>query len=184
MSIPRRLFVSTAVVLALTTAGVLVVELTRPAPTPASAPARPSALPAGPGEPPQTATAPDGTQIFCPSGAVPAITVNEATFAPTLQGGQSFAAGRYQIKLRGLVLNETTASIAVETYTVTIAGAAWPATVHAPDTVAAGTAGEITVDGTYDSTGPAPADLHVAMHWVWSVTSLRPCGPRGLIEDD
>jgi hypothetical protein len=160
------------------------VELTRPARTPAPTAARPSRLPAGPDETANIAVGPDGARIFCPSGAEPAITVNEATFTPTLQGGRSFAAGRYQIKLRGLVVNETTASIAVDTYTVTVGGAAWPATVHAPAMVAAGTAGAITVDGTYDSTGPAPADLHVGMQWVWSATSLRPCGKRGLVEDD
>jgi hypothetical protein len=149
----------------------------------ATAHAHPSALPAGPNEDANVVVGPDGAQIVCPSGAVPGITVNEALFEPTLQGGRSFAAGRYRIRLRGLVVNETTAAIAVDAYTVTIGNATWPVAVHAPATVAAGTADEISVDGTYDSAGPAQASLHIHLHWVWSATSLRPCGERGLVED-
>jgi hypothetical protein len=181
----RRLLVSIAVVLALTAAGVLTAEWLRAPQTPAArAGGRPSALPPGPGDPGNKVVGTDGAQIFCPNGAAPSITVNNADFEPTLGDGRSFAAGAYRIKLRGLVINETNATIAVSTYVVTVGDVAWPAAVHGPSVVAAGSADEITVDGTYDSAGPAQASVHVSMQWVWSATSLRPCGQRGLVEDD
>jgi hypothetical protein len=181
----RRLLASVGVVAVLTATGVLVVEQLRGPATPAApARARPSMLPAEPAEAGTIVVGPDGAQIFCPSGAAPTITVNEAVFEPALKDGRSFAAGRYRITLRGLVINETTATIAINSYAVTIGDTAWPATVAAPKSVGAGTATPISVDGTYDSTGPAQASLHVNMQWVWSATSLRPCGKRGLVEDD
>ncbi|MEV4517512.1 hypothetical protein AB0K00_52220 [Dactylosporangium sp. NPDC049525] len=181
----RGLLVAVAVVTVLTAAGVLVAERLRPAPAPAvRANARPSALPAGPGGAAEVVVGPDGAQIFCPSGAAPTITVNDAAFEPALSDGRSFTAGKYRIRLRGLVINETTASIAVDTYVVRVGDTVWPATVHGPATVQAGGADELTVEATYDSTGPTQASVHVTMQWVWSATALRPCGKRGLVEDD
>lgn len=181
----RGLLVSAAVVAVLTATGVLVVERLRPpAAGAARANARPSELPAGPVGAAEVVVGPDGAQIFCPSGAAPAITVNDAAFEPALSDGRSFAAGKYRIRLRGLVINETTATIAVDTYVVRVGDTVWPATVRGPATIKAGGADELTVEGTYDSTGPTQASVHVTMQWVWSATSLRPCGKRGLIEDD
>jgi hypothetical protein len=181
----RRLLASLGVVAVLTTAGVLVVEQVRGPGTPAApAHARPSTLPAGPADAGNIAVGADGAQIFCPSGAVPSITINEAAFEPALKDGRSFAAGHYRITLRGLVVNETNATIAINSYAVTIGDTAWTATVDGPSTAGAGTAAAISVHGTYDSTGPTQASLHVTMQWVWSATSLQPCGKRGLVEDD
>ncbi|MFC5002495.1 hypothetical protein ACFPIJ_32250 [Dactylosporangium cerinum] len=181
----RGLLAAVALVTVLTAAGVLVVERLRPAAAPAArANARPPALPAGPDGAAEVVVGADGAQIFCPAGAAPTITVNDAAFEPALSDGRSFAAGKYRIRLRGLVINETTASIAVDTYVVRVGDTVWPAKVDGPATIKAGGADELTVDGTYDSTGPTQASVHVTMQWVWSATSLRPCGKRGLVEDD
>jgi hypothetical protein len=181
---PRTLLACAAVVVVLTATGVAVADVVRRPPAAAPARPQPSMLPAGPAETAPVAVGADGAQIFCPTGAVPAITVNDAAFEPALHDGRTFGAGTYRIRLRGLVINETTATIAVDAYTVTVGDAVWPAKVSAPTALAAGTAADLTVEGTYDSAGRNQASVHVAMRWDWSATSLRPCGKRGLVEDD
>lgn len=181
---PRTLLAGAAAVAVLTAAGVAVAGAVHHRPAAPPARVQPSILPPGPAETAHVAVGADGAQIFCPTGAVPAITVNDAVFEPALHGGRAFDAGRYRIRLRGLVVNETTATIAVEAYTVTVGDAVWPARVTAPVTVAAGSAADLAVEGTYDSAGNTQASVHVAMRWDWSATSLRPCGKRGLVEDD
>jgi hypothetical protein len=181
---PRTLLACAAAVVVLTATGVAVAAAVRRPPSGAPVRPQPSMLPAGPAETAYVAVGADGTQIFCPTGAVPAVTVNDAAFEPALHDGTTFSAGQYHIRLHGLVINETTATIAVDAYTVTIGETVWPAHVTAPGALGAGTAADLTVEGTYDSAGPGQASVHVAMRWDWSATSLRPCGQRGLVEDD
>jgi hypothetical protein len=180
-----RIVGSVGLVAVLTAAGIAVVDrVQRPARPRFQANARPSRLATEPSRSSGFIVAPDGARTPCPSGAVPAVTLQEAAFQPPLSDGQSFTAGTYQIRLRGLVVNETTAAITVQSYVVTIGGDTWPVSVKAPDTLRPGVAEPITVEGSYHNGAARRADIAVSLRWTWNAVVLQPCGERGLIEDD
>jgi hypothetical protein len=151
---------------------------------PVRANARPSKLPAGPAAEDNVVTSADGSQMRCPSGQLPAITLQNARFAPPLADGHAFAKGRYRIRLTGTAANDTTAPIAITGVVVTVGGHQWRPAVTAPTALRPSTGGDIAIDGTYDSPAPAAASIHAALQWQWQAVMLRPCGVRGLIEDD
>lgn len=181
-----------------------VVDPARGAAPPASSPSRPTASvgvdddrppaaahgpaaehgPAGVGRP-LGAPAPavvDG--VTCPEGAVPAVNLTSARFSPQLVGGTDFAPGSYGITLSGVVANESTAPVVVRSLTLTVGGAPWTADVSPVGTVAAQTSTPITVRGTYRSRGPARVAIEAHLDWQWQEPALRPCGEKGLVEDD
>ena len=75
-------------------------------------------LPARTGPTAPVAVGADGRADLLPDRRGAAVTVNDAAFEPALHDGTTFGAGKYHIRLRGLVINETTATIAVDAYTV------------------------------------------------------------------
>jgi hypothetical protein len=115
---------------------------------------------------------------------MPGISLQNASFLPPLTGGYAFAKGRYHVRLSGTVANDTTAAIAITAVIVTVGGQQWRPAVTAPAALRPSTGGEITIDGTYDSPGPADASIHASLQWQWQAAVLRPCGVHGLIEDD
>jgi hypothetical protein len=151
---------------------------------PVRANARPSKLPAGPAVEDNVVAGADGTRMKCPSGQLPAITVQNASFAPPLAGGHAFTKRRYRIRLTGTAANDTTAPIAITGVVVSVGGHDWRPDVTAPTVLLPSTGGGVEIDGTYDSPAPAAASIHAALQWQWQTTMLRPCGVRGLIDDD
>jgi hypothetical protein len=180
--------IGAAVLAAALVAGIGVAVLSRlhhdRAGLPVRANARPSKLPAGPAGEDNVVAGPDGTRMRCPSGQLPAITLQNARFAPPLAGGHTFAKGRYRVRLTGTAANDTTAPIAITGVVITVGGHQWRPAVTAPAALRPSTGGVIHIDGTYDSPGPATASIHAALQWQWQAATLRPCGATGLIEDD
>jgi hypothetical protein len=146
---------------------------------------RPPLLPAGGGPAPMTITAADGRTITCPTGSAPTVAISEATFTPALTGGTTMKRGRYRIRLRGTVDNETGSTVDVRRLTASVRGRFWPgARVTVRPTIAAQSSVPIVVDGVYDSDERGPVRVGTHFDWSWHGAELADCGENGLVEDD
>ncbi len=141
-------------------------------------------LPVAPSSAPPPIVAPDGRTVACPTGSVPATKLTEASFNPALAGGSAMDTGRYQIRLRGTVANETNQPITVREVRVTVRGQPWPARVTVPAEVAAQSSVDLAIEGTYDSSSTGAVDIKTELAWAWQAGELASCGEAGLIEDD
>jgi hypothetical protein len=184
----RRLLLAALLALvalgAATGAAVVVVRADRPAPT-AAAPQRPPLLPPGASASPFTVTGADGSTVACPTGSEPTVMITEANFAPTLTDGSVMAKGRYHIRLRGTVDNETGAAIDVKRLFASVRYGFWPgAQVRVARTIAAQSSARITVDGTYTSKTKGTVRVATHLDWQWHDSGLTGCGENGLVADD
>jgi hypothetical protein len=152
---------------------------------PVSPPAVPEGVPTvPPAEPDQPNLVHRGNStLTCPSGIVPMVQIQGATFTPALEHGTSFGVGRYTIKVRGRVANETSAAIQLRSLQITVGGRPWRRTT-ATTAVTAQNFAPITFEGTYDSPAPHRAVVDSRLRWQWQAPGLRPCGEEGLVEDD
>lgn len=123
--------------------------------------------------------------VSCPTGAMPAVVLTNAVFAPLPVNGSDFVAGTYHIVLSGKVANDTTAAITISSLASVVDGAPWVASVSGPTTVAPGDAQPVTVTGDYAVTGsPQHPRFGLDMDWAWRNTRFVPCGKAGLVADD
>jgi hypothetical protein len=145
---------------------------------------RPPLLPAATGAAPFVVTGADGRTVTCPVGSEPSVYLTEATFTPKLVNGSIMKKGRYHIRLRGSVNNETDAAVDVRTFTVSVRGRFWNARITVPHAIAPQSSVRVEIDGDYLSTKSGTA--HVATHvdWRWHSADLTACGDAGLVEDD
>jgi hypothetical protein len=152
---------------------------------PLSPPAQPPGAPTVPPVPPdQPNLVHRGSRtLLCPSGIVPMVQIQGATFSPPLTSGTSFGVGRYTITVRGRVTNETSAAIELRSLQITVDGRPWHGTTTVTP-VAAQDFTPITFQGTYDSPTPHRAVVDSRLQWQWQARGLRPCGEEGLVEDD
>ena len=184
----RRLLLVLLIVLALLSAGVAAVVVTRTAGVGRSAVAahpRPALLPAGGSPTPLTFAAPGGRTIVCPTGSAPTVMIMEATFTPSLSGGSIMTKGRYHIRLRGTLDNETGAAVDVRKLIASVRGRFWPgARFTAARTINPQSSVRIVVDGTYLSDAKGPVRVATHLDWDWHAAELADCGENGLVEDD
>lgn len=120
----------------------------------------------------------------CPRGAQPAVVVSNVYFTPRLAGGTTFEPRTYRITVQAKVKNETTAAIDVTRLTATVEGRAWTASTVAPTSVPANAAALVTFTGPYTSPVVQQARVATQLAWQWHNAALRPCGDRGLVEDN
>jgi len=127
----------------------------------------------------------DGRVLTCPSGSEPTVYVQEATFAPllTTQGTQ-MEKRTYTIALSGRVVNETDAAVAVRGLRFTVANKPWTPHVALPALLAAGDAAPFQARATFRSSRRQSVRVGAHFNWAWEDQGLRPCGDKGLIEDD
>jgi hypothetical protein len=144
---------------------------------------RPAKLPAAAPPSPVTVAGPGGSTVACPVGAKPGIMLTGASFSPKLVNGSLLGKGRYQIRLRGTVDNETTHAIVVHGVTATVRGQPWTARVSVATSVPAQSSVEVGIEGTYQSQQAGVPNIHTELAWTWQTTDLQPCGDLGLIED-
>lgn len=145
---------------------------------------RPGKLPVAVPSAPPTVVATDGSTVTCPTGAKPAIALSGSVFTPRLVNGQLIGKGRYHIRLTGIVQNETSAAIVVESISVFIDDQRWPATVTVVPRLDAQNSADLVIDGTYQSPQAGTPSIHTNLNWHWHSADLLPCGDAGLIEDD
>jgi hypothetical protein len=172
---------------ALVSLGVALVLILRPSPAghpAAGAHARPPLLPAATGLTPYIVTGADGRTITCPVGSAPSVYITEGTFTPPLVNGSTMKKGRYHIRMRGSVNNETGAAVDIRTLTASVRGRFWDARITVPHLIAAQSSVRIEIDGDYLSTESGPVDVATHFDWRWHATDLTACGEAGLIEDD
>lgn len=122
--------------------------------------------------------------VTCPTGAEPTIDLERAEFRPGLVGGTRLSNGMHRITLTGSVTNETNSPVHVLGVTMRVGGRRWRAAVSGPTRLGPGAAGAILVRGTYRSRRTQQARVGAALHWRWTDPDLRPCGHRGLLDDD
>lgn len=125
-----------------------------------------------------------GERVTCPTGAQPAINLQRADFRPGLIGGTRLGRGLHRIVITGSVTNETNSPVQLLGVTVRVGGERWPATVTGPTRLGAGGAGELVVRGAYRSPTTQQALVRATLRWRWTDPDLRPCGHRGLLDDD
>lgn len=125
-----------------------------------------------------------GERVTCPTGSEPAIDLERADFHPGLVGGTLMSSGKHRIALTGSVTNETNSPVQLLGVTMRVGGQRWPAAVTGPTRLGPGEAGEIVVRGTYRGRRTQQAQVAAALHWRWTDPDLRPCGHRGLLDDD
>jgi hypothetical protein len=145
---------------------------------------RPPLLPAATGAAPVVVTGADGRKVTCPVGSEPTVYLTEAIFTPKLVNGSTMKKGRYHIRMRGSVNNETGAAVDLRTLTASVRGRFWDARIAVPHTIAPQSSVPVEIDGDYLSADAGT--VHVATHvdWRWHSTDLTACGDAGLIEDD
>ena len=137
--------------------------------------------------PPLTATtvlSGSGRRVTCPKGAAPTVDIEQASFSPRLAGGTEMVPGTYRIILHGSVVNETNSPIRVTGVGIVVNGHPWHPQVARPGRLGAGEAQPLVVDGTYESRAHGRARVAAYLKWDWQDARLRPCGVKGLIEDD
>jgi len=163
---------------------VALVLILRPSETGTAAHERPPLLPAATGVAPFVVTGADGRKVTCPVGSEPTVYLTEAIFTPKLVNGSIMKKGRYHIRMRGSVNNETGAAVDLRTLTASVRGRFWDARITVPHTIAPQSSVRVEIDGDYLSTDTGT--VHVATHvdWRWHATELTACGDAGLIEDD
>lgn len=184
---PRRLLfvlLAVAAVASLGGAVLLIVRMSSGGPAPIAAHPRPSLLPAATRAVPLTVTGADGRRTTCPTGAAPTVAITEAGFSPALAGGATMARGRYHIRLRGTVNNETGAAVDVRTLTASVRGRFWDAKITVPPILGPQTSAPVVIEGTYVSTETGPVRISSHFDWRWHDAELAPCGETGLVEDD
>jgi hypothetical protein len=172
---------------ALVSLGIALVLILRPTPAyrpAAGAHARPPLLPAATGLTPYIVTDADGRTITCPVGSAPSVYITEGTFMPPLVNGSTMKKGRYHIRMRGSVNNETGAAVDIRSLTASVRGRFWDARITVPHLIAAQSSVRVEIDGDYLSTEPGPVDVATHFDWRWHSTDLTACGEAGLIEDD
>lgn len=125
-----------------------------------------------------------GGRVTCPTGAEPTIDLERAEFRPGLVGGTRLSNGTHRITLTGSVTNETNSPVQVLGVTMRVGGQRWRAAVTGPTSLGPGEAGGIAVRGTYRSRRTQQARVGATLHWRWTDPDLRPCGHRGLLDDD
>jgi hypothetical protein len=183
----RRLLLVILVVCAVLSAGVAAVLVARGGEPGRSAAAhpRPSLLPPGGSTAPLTFTAADGRTIICPTGSAPTVMITEAVFEPALTGGTIMHKGRYRIRLRGTVNNETGAAIDVRKLIASVRGRFWPsASITTARTIGPQSSERVVLDGTYHSDHKGPVRVGTVFEWQWHAAELADCGENGLVEDD
>jgi hypothetical protein len=181
----RLLFTASAaaVVLSLGVAAVLFVRaFERP---PAAAHWRPPPLPAASGAAPLTLTGAGGRRITCPIGSEPAVMITEGTFNPSLVRGSTMNRGRYLIRLRGTVNNETGAAVDVRKIIASVRGRFWPAArITVQHTIPPQSSVPLVIEGAYVSSANGPVAVRTHFDWRWHDADLADCGESGLTEDD
>jgi hypothetical protein len=145
---------------------------------------RPSMLPSGTQPSPLTVTAADGRHVTCPTGSEPAVALTDGAFTPTLGGGVTMRAGRYHIRLRGTVNNETGAAVDVRALTAVVRGRFWPARVTVARTIPPQSSVPVVIEGTYQSTESGSVRISSKFDWRWHSSDLADCGETGLVVDD
>jgi hypothetical protein len=125
-----------------------------------------------------------GRQITCPKGAAPTVDIEQAAFRPRLLGGTRMGPRIYRIALRGSVVNETNSPVRVAGVGIFVNGAPWHPQVARPARLGAGEAQPLIVHGIYHSSGWSRARVAAYLQWDWQEARLRPCGVKGLIQDD
>jgi hypothetical protein len=120
----------------------------------------------------------------CPSGAVPAVVVDEVRTQPAPIGGIWLRPGMYRVVVRGHLANDTDAAITVGGVRATIGDRPWRPRARWPRSLAAESTGRVILRGAFRS--PSRQRLAVATHlsWGWRGPPNRACGVSGLAEDD
>ncbi len=176
-----RLVVVGALVLAVAIAAALLVAQRGTSPRP-QAGAR--SVVQGPQPKPARVRLADGRFLTCPRGAKPALVVEGLDVRPPLSGGTRFLRRTYRVVVRASVVNETDRPIRVGSFRAEIAGRPWRARVSAPSALPADAKSPVRVRGVFHSRTRRRASFATDFRWHWREAELRPCGAKGLTEDD
>lgn len=138
----------------------------------------------GPQPKPAQVRLPDGRTLTCPRGAKPAVVIEGLDVQPPLADGTQFRRGTYRVVVRASVVNETNRPIRVGAFRAEIGGRPWRARVSAPTELPADAKAPVSVRGVFHSGARRDASVSTDFTWHWRETGLRPCGAKGLVEDD
>lgn len=133
---------------------------------------------------PATVPLPDGRALTCPGGAEPTVYVQRAAFEPLLTGGTQLVPGTYSITLQGRVVNETNSPILLSGLRLSVGKARWKPRVEVPAQLAANSSRAFVAKGSFRATRKEQARVSADLGWRWQDATLKPCGTKGLIEDD
>lgn len=125
-----------------------------------------------------------GARVTCPTGAEPAVVLERAEFRPGLVGGTRLTPGPHRITVTGSVTNETNSPVQVLGVVLRVGGRWWPATVSSPSRLGPGEGRDLVAVGGYRSPRSQQARVRATLRWRWVEPRLRPCGDRGLLNDD
>jgi hypothetical protein len=143
---------------------------------------RPPKLPAGPPVPSITIAAADGRKLTCPNGSIE-IMLSAVKFTPQLVNGTLMSKGQYQIKLHGIVANDTPQPITVHGILISVDGTEWKPKVTVAGAIPAQSSVPVDISGTYHSRRSVNPNIHTEIGWTWQHTDLQPCGDLSLVKE-
>jgi hypothetical protein len=146
---------------------------------------RPPRLSAPSGPAPLTVSGPGGRRITCPTGSEPAVMITQGEFVPSLFRGTTMNRGKYLIRLRGSVNNETGAAVDVRKLLASVRGRFWSAArITVAPIIAPQSSVSLIIEGRYLSVQNGPVAVRTHLDWRWHDAGLAHCGDSGLIPDD
>lgn len=120
----------------------------------------------------------------CPKGAVPRVVIEGVQVSPALGAGLWLRPGRSRITVRGSLVNDASAAIVVRRVPLTVGGSAWHPHVRFARTIGPYSSETFLARGAAVVTSRERMALAARLSWAWQDHEIRPCGPKGLAEDD
>lgn len=133
----------------------------------------------------QAATVPrNAPSVSCPRGSVPGVVIDDVHVRPRLQGGLWLQPGPYRISVRGHLVNDTSAAIAVSGVRLTVGHRPWRAGTRVVRTMRADSSEAFRARGALLNQSRERMTLAARLSWGWRDAGVRACGRSGLSDDD